>query len=329
MSWRILLTDLQQAYKSLAAGEEVQLSLKSTSYQQWAEAIATYAETPTIQEQEDYWLQSNREQVLGIPRDYDGVENLVRDTSHVTIALSHAQTEALLLEVPAVYYTQIGEVLLSALAVSLKRWSGQRLLLIDQEGHGRDPVSERVDVSRTVGWFTATYPALLEVPGVEADVVEVLKHVKEQMRQTSEQAQTYGVLRYQGSESVRERLRAMPQADVLFNYSGQFDQSFSEGGLFGIAHENRGVGRSARNQRKHLLEISGGIVDGRLQLTWAYNQLIHKRETVEQLAADFVVALEQLIEQCQWGEVAGFTPSDFPEAELSQQELDELVAELS
>jgi non-ribosomal peptide synthase protein (TIGR01720 family) len=64
-------------------------------------------------------------------------------------------------------------------------------------------------------------------------------------------------------------------------------------------------------------------------MTWIYSQEAHKRETVERVAADFIAALQQLIEQCQWGEVAGFTPSDFPEAELSQQELDELVAELS
>jgi non-ribosomal peptide synthase protein (TIGR01720 family) len=328
MSWRILLADLQQAYQSLAAGEEVQLSLKSTSYQQWSEAVATYADSEMLLDQQDYWLQSEREQVSSIPRDNEAQENLVGDTAQVSVLLGQAETSALLQEVPAVYYTQIGEVLLSALAVALKRWSGQRLLLIDMEGHGRDPISDRVDVSRTVGWFTTVYPALLQV-SAEAEVVEVLKDVKEQMRHISEQAQTYGVLRYCGTESVRARLRALPPAEVLFNYSGQFDQSFGESGMFGMAHESRGNGRSSRNQRKHLLEISGGIVDGRLQLTWVYNQLIHKRETVERIAADFVVALEQLIEQCQLGEVPGFTPSDFPEAELSQQELDELVAELS
>jgi non-ribosomal peptide synthase protein (TIGR01720 family) len=99
--------------------------------------------------------------------------------------------------------------------------------------------------------------------------------------------------------------------------------------MFGVAREDRGSGRSEKNQRKHLLEISGGVVDGQLQLTWVYNEQVHKRETVARVAADFIAALGQLIEQCQWGEVAGFTPSDFPEAELSQHELDELVAELS
>ena len=197
------------------------------------------------------------------------------------------------------------------------------------EGHGRDPVSERVDVSRTVGWFTTIYPVFLEVPGQQSEVVEVLKQVKEQMRQIPEQGLGYGVLRYQGSESVRERLRELPQAEVLFNYGGQFDQTMSENGIFEIALEDRGEGRSGQNQRKHLLEISGGVVNGRLQMTWVYSQQVHRRETVERVAADFIASLQHLIEQCQWGEVIGFTPSDFPEAELSQQELDELVAELS
>jgi len=201
--------------------------------------------------------------------------------------------------------------------------------LIDMEGHGREPIGERVDVSRTVGWFTTVYPVLLEVPGRQTEVGEVLKQVKEQMRQIPEQGLGYGVLRYQGAESVRERLRDLPQAEVLFNYGGQFDQTMSETGMFEMAREDQGEGCSGQNQRKHLFEISGGVVGGELQLTWAYSQQVHKRETVEQVAAYFIAALQHLIEQCQWGEVIGFTPSDFPEAELSQQELDELVAELS
>ncbi|HEU4510949.1 MAG TPA: amino acid adenylation domain-containing protein, partial [Pyrinomonadaceae bacterium] len=329
MSWRIILQDLQQAYASLAAGQEVQLSLKSTSYKQWAEEVAAFAESDEAGEQEAYWLQAERAQVRQLPRDYEVRENVVSSTGTIAMSLSQAETEALLQEVPAAYYTQINEVLLSALAVALKQWTGQRLLLIDVEGHGREPISERVDVSRTVGRFTTIYPVLLDVPLSETEPGEVLKQVKEQMRRIPEQGLGYGLLRHQGAESVQQRLREMPQAEVLFNYSGQFDQTLSDGGMFGMAREDRGPDRSGRNQRKHLLEISGRVVDGQLQLRCVYSQQVHNRETVERVTTDFIAALRQLIEQCQWGEVIGFTPSDFPEAELSQQELDELVAELS
>jgi amino acid adenylation domain-containing protein/non-ribosomal peptide synthase protein (TIGR01720 family) len=330
VSWRIMLEDLQQAYRSLVAGEEVQLSLKSTSYQQWAETVAVYAESAAVHEQEGSWLQSEREQVQRLPRDYEGRENLVSGMGMVAVSLSREETEALLQEVPAVYYTEITEVLLSALAVALRQWSGQNLLLIDMEGHGREPISERVDVSRTVGWFTTIYPVLLEVKGRVTEAGEVLKQVKEQMRAIPEQGLGYGMLRYLGEESEsRRRLRELPQAEVVFNYTGQLDQTLSESELFSVGREDRGEGRSGANQRGHLLEVTGGVTTGQLQLTWTYSEQVHKRETVERVAEHFLEALRQLIQQCQWGEVAGFTPSDFPEAELSQYELDELVAELS
>jgi hypothetical protein len=39
--------------------------------------------------------------------------------------------------------------------------------------------------------------------------------------------------------------------------------------------------------------------------------------------------MQELIAHCQSPTAGGFTPSDFPEAELTQQELDELLAELT
>ena len=204
------------------------------------------------------------------------------------------------------------------------------MVLVDMEGHGREPIDERVDVSRTVGWFTTIYPVLLEVKGRVTEVGEILKQVKEQVRAIPEQGLGYGMLRYLGEESEkRRRLRELPQAEVVFNYTGQFDQTLSESGLFRLGREDRGEGRSGANQRGHLLEVTGGVAGGQLQLTWSYSEQVHQRETVERVAEQFLEALRQLIQQCQWGEVAGFTPSDFPEAELSQYELDELVAELS
>jgi non-ribosomal peptide synthase protein (TIGR01720 family) len=323
VSWRILLEDLQRVCDALLAGEAVQLPAKSTSYQQWSEAVATYAASAAVQQQMPYWLRAEREQVKPMPRDYDGGENLICNTGMVAVSLSREETEALLQEVPGVYHTQINEVLLSALAVALGQWTRQQLVLVDMEGHGRLPVSDHVDVSRTVGWFTTIYPVLLEVKGRLTEVGEVVKQVKEQVRAIPEQGMGYGMLRYLGQAS--EQLRALPRAEVIFNYTGQFDQTLSESGLFRVAREERGEGRSGANQRAHLLEVTGGVAGGHLQLTWCYSEQVHKRETVERVAADFIAALKHLIEQCQGGEVVGFTPSDFEDFQWSQHELDDIT----
>ena len=58
---------------------------------------------------------------------------------------------------------QINDVLLTALAQTLARWTGERTLLLDLEGHGREEVVDGVDLSRTVGWFTTLFPVFLQL----------------------------------------------------------------------------------------------------------------------------------------------------------------------
>jgi non-ribosomal peptide synthase protein (TIGR01720 family) len=60
-------------------------------------------------------------------------------------------------------------------------------------------------------------------------------------------------------------------------------------------------------------------------MTWSYSEQIHERATIERVAARFIEVLQELIQQCQWGEVDSFTPSDFEEFQWSQHELDEIT----
>jgi non-ribosomal peptide synthase protein (TIGR01720 family) len=154
-----------------------------------------------------------------------------------------------------------------------------------------------------------------------------VKQVKEQVRAIPEQGMGYGMLRYLGQAG--SQLQQLPQAEVVFNYTGQFDQTLSESGLFRAGREDRGDGRSGANQRAHLLEVTGGVAGGQLQMTWSYSEQVHKRETVERVAADFIAALRELVQQCQWGEAVSFTPSDFPEARLSQKDLDKFLTRIN
>jgi non-ribosomal peptide synthase protein (TIGR01720 family) len=82
-------------------------------------------------------------------------------------------------------------------------------------------------------------------------------------------------------------------------------------------------------ERTHLLEVDAKVIDGRLQVDWTYSENVHRRETIEALAAQFDRSLRALIEHCQSPDAGGFTPSDFPEAELSQSQLDGLLARIN
>ena len=80
--------------------------------------------------------------------------------------------------------------------------------------------------------------------------------------------------------------------------------------------------------RSHLFDIKAYINDGQLLVEWIYSEAIHERKRIEDLADEFMAALRKLIAHCLSDDAGGFIPSDFPDAELSQEDLDDLMAEL-
>src|SRR6185503_15485812 len=119
-----------------------------------------------------------------------------------------------------------------------------------------------------------------------------------------------------------DMLRESIQPEVSFNYLGQLDQALNERSAFGLAKESIGPTHNQHAMRSHLLEIEASILGGQLQVVWGYSENLHRRQTVESLARDFIGSLRKLIAHCRSGEARGFTPSDFPEASLNQADLD-------
>ena len=327
VSWRILLEDLQTTYQQLCRGQAMKLPPKTTSFQDWATALSEYAQSAALEQELDYWLASSQSWVAPLPVDYpvDKDANTLVSASHVSVSLSSTQTHALLQSVPQAYNTQINDVLLTALVQAFAQWTGNRCLLVDLEGHGREEILEAVDLSRTVGWFTTLFPVLLELKPT-ANPGEALKVVKEQLRRIPNRGIGYGLLRYlRGDTTLEEQLQALPQAEVSFNYLGQFDQLLSLDAMFGLAKESSGPEHSQLGSRSHLLEVNALVVGDCLQVNWTYSSKLHQRATVESLAESFMTQLRALIAHCQSPDAGGYTPSDFPLAKLDEQKLSKLA----
>ncbi|MCP4660259.1 MAG: amino acid adenylation domain-containing protein, partial [bacterium] len=223
--------------------------------------------------------------------------------------------------------TQINDVLLTALVRAVARWTGQRSLLLELEGHGREELFAGLDVSRTVGWFTTTCPLLLTLADGEA---AALKGIKEQLRAVPRRGIGYGLVRYLGNDpETLAELRSRPEPEISFNYLGQLDSLLSESSLFALAEEEAGPIRSLRGLRPRVLEINCGISGGELRMRWTYSRHLHRRATIERLAGDFLNQLEGLIAHCLAPGAGGTTPSDFPLAGLDQKTLDRITGELA
>jgi non-ribosomal peptide synthase protein (TIGR01720 family) len=329
VSWRIILEDLATIYQQLESQDSQELPPKTSSFKTWAEELQNYAKTPEFYAQFKYWLNRDLPAVFPLPLDYQGEakSNIVAHAKTVSFTLTEEQTRLLLQEVPQAYNTQINDILLTALVQAFSHWTGSDRLLLDMEGHGRENVIESVNLSRTVGWFTSIYPVFLTLENLDHPG-ECLKSIKEQLRQIPNRGFDYGIGYYLNSDlTIQSQLKNYPKAQVSFNYLGQFT-SHQIGDIgWKLSQESSGSIHSPLGQRSHLIAIHGIVVDGQLDMEWQYSENFHHQTTIKNLAAAYRDSLESLINHCLSAE-GGYTPSDFPDADLNQAELDELLLEL-
>ena len=312
ISWRILVEDLQTAYRQAMAGQPIQFPPKTSAFKDWAEHLLAWRGSESFAGETGYWR--GLPQPTPLPMDNPDGRNRAVDTQDYTIRLSEEMTQRLLTEAPAAYRTRINDLLLTALMLTLRDWTGEAHHLIDLESHGRTDLFEEIDLSRTVGWFTALHTLFLRLPA-EMDFGAALKAIKEQLREVPHDGVGYGVLRYLCREDL-------PQGRILFNYLGQFDQGIEET-EFRPAGEGSGRAHSFKGERDHPIEINGLTIGGCLNLTWSYSSEQYLAETIQGLADNYRRQLDELIGHC--AKSFGYTPSDFPLAALDQTRLDGLT----
>jgi len=287
VSWRILLEDLSTAYQQALTGQSIQLPKKTSSFKAWAQRLSHYAQSKTVQQELSYWQNLPRHP---LPVDKPNGQNRLEYTQHYRIEFDADTTQALLQEITTAYNTQINDILLAALALSLQEWTGNRQCTIDVETHGRVELFQELDLSRTVGWFTGIHPFSLTL-SVDGDLGATLKTVQAQRQSIPNEGIGHGLLTYLRGESL-------PKGDILFNYLGQFDQNAKED-LFQFASETIYPSMSQRGQRDHLIEINGLVSQGQLHFTWSFSQDCYHSSTIETLANHYKQHLIHLIGHCQ------------------------------
>jgi acyl carrier protein len=174
VSWRILLDDLEILLTGLKENKGIELGQKTSSYRQWYEALKEYGQSRSVESQRSYWSRvTEYKTALPTDKEYTGVLR-TKDIKTRPARLDTKKTQQLLQEVPKAYHTEINDILLCALGLTLSDWSSGKKVIIGMEGHGREHITDAIDTSRTVGWFTSLYPLMLEIPVIR----ELLDSIK-------------------------------------------------------------------------------------------------------------------------------------------------------
>ncbi|MGW5223544.1 amino acid adenylation domain-containing protein [Nocardia niigatensis] len=344
VSWRILIPDFAVAGAQVGAGQQAQLMPVGTSMRRWAHALAAAAANL---DELDWWRSTlaTADPPIGI-RPLDPVVDLQATVDTVRVTLSTGVTRAVLTTLPRAFHGNVDDALIAGLALALTRWRGRRGdtvtdTLLTLENHGRDDtVLPGADLTRTVGWFTTTYPVRLDLSDIDIDDAfgagvaagAVVKSVKEQLRRVPGHGIGYGLLRYLDTDASRI-LGALPDPQVSFNYLGRFDtipDALRVTGWMPAGGEAAGGAQPPDASAAALLGINAATEntpDGPvLTAAWDYPAGLITAAEVTDLAQMWRDAVTALAAHASRPRSGGLTPSDLGLVDLDQATIDRLEA---
>ncbi|MGG3284410.1 amino acid adenylation domain-containing protein [Paenibacillus solani] len=327
VSWRILIEDLDTAYRQVLRGDKPVLPDKTHSYQAWSQQLQQYASSKSLLNQIPYWTAIEKANVPALPQDLAGnAPYYLKDYAQFEIKLSKEHTVELLTEAHRAYHTEVNHLLLTALVLTVQEWTRESRVLIELEGHGRENMmDDGLNISRTIGWFTSIYPVLFEFHTSD-DLALAIKSVKETMRGIPDKGIGYSILKYLTPAEYKPADMFRQQPQISFNYLGTFDQEGAQG--FGSSELPVGDSFSPLSPASHDLVINAVVIRNELQISMEYNMRTYRTDTVRQLAERYRTHLLAVISHCIGKQDVELTPSDYSANKLSIEELDDIFLEL-
>ncbi|KVE78391.1 non-ribosomal peptide synthetase [Burkholderia cepacia] len=320
VSWRILLDDLDSAYRAACERTPIRLSQPGLRADAWASRLARAATEPAspFAAEATYW--AGMAQGDDVVPDHPDATATNADAAVVVQTIDAALTRAALTDAHAAYRTQTIELLGAALALALAGASGAASCRIELEGHGREALFDDADASRTIGWLTSHYPVTLPVAATARDT---LCAVKDTLRAVPHKGLGFGVLAHYGDAATRAVLAAVPRPRVTFNYLGQFDAP--RDAVLVPRFGGTGVERDPQGPLGNTLAIHAYLDTDRdgartLKVHWVYGAPQFERTTIDACAERFAAALRELVDACASRVAhrgAGATPGDFPLAQAA------------
>ncbi|MDF5721897.1 MAG: amino acid adenylation domain-containing protein [Rhizonema sp. PD37] len=331
VSWRILMEDLGDAIK----GDS--LTPLTSSFQDWSNFLQSFTHSRSMQKEQEFWLAMTQDTHFQLPLDFgdsfaaalraDRSINVESSVKTVVLEFTEADTQNFLAQAHKAYRTSPEELLVAAVSQTVSNWTGNEVLQIIMEAHGREELANDLQLSRTLGWFTALYPLRLDL-SLCHDHQTLLTQVKEQMRAVPRRGLGYGLLRYLQNQEASDQLAIPDSRDISCNYLGQVRSENGQGNdLFRLLqNEDIGYLHDPNGLRPHLLDIIAIVVEGKLQVSWLYSSHLHRQETIAQWAENFQQNLLAILAHCTEPGVGEYTPSDFSLIHIEQSSLSHLSA---
>jgi len=325
VSWRVITDDLQKVYSQVKIGVQPELPRKTSSFGYWSKLLTEYADSKAILNQIEFWKnQSDLQKSINVSTSQNSL-NTEGVSDSVSFLIDKDLTKRLEKELPKIFNTDVKDVLLTTFVRAYSKWKGSRKICITLEGHGREDIFEDIDLSRTVGWFTSIYPVVLDLED-SIQPVDALKIIKEQLRKIPQNGIGYGILKHISKNINCSDLPHL--SEISFNYLGQYNIDSGEKSLFNIQELYKGSERANENSRPFQIDIVSSILNGQLHINMVYGTKIFNSNEMKNLSDLYVNEIQTLISET-LSISGGYTPSDFNDVDLDDQDLNSILTELN
>jgi len=288
VSWPILVEDLQRIYEALESERSVYLPLKGASYKQWAESLRAYASSAAALEDVSYWQKISWRDCPQLPVDHSS--GSVQESTCISVSLDQSATRALLSDASRIHGAHLNEILLAALANALSAWSGLPGFCVNVYHHGRVSALNNVEVSRTVGWFSAPVPLLVSArPG--ASITSTLRSVEQRLRTLPNEGVGHSILRHLREGYVDN---GEPPLDVLLNHQGVLGSSDTSR-LFAAQFDSEMYAEGLRHvDLPWKITVLSNVAHDRLNAHFVSR--VYRQETLQSIADEFLRNLQDLLQ---------------------------------
>ena len=282
--------ELQARLRPPAAGAvPARAAVAGTPWARWTECLVAHAQSAGCRAAAAHWSRQGAQAFTPLPRELAGGANTHDSSAQLWLQLNAPRTAQLLARSGG--GTGLAGALLAALAQAVCGWSGQPHLWVEVEGHGRTAVADELDVSRSIGWFTAPFPVCV---AAGPDPLHAAQAAARALREAPLGGMSFGLLRHLHADpNLRAEMAALPVPEVVFLFEGAVPSAADEDGrLLHLLDIQSAPGRAGTDPRSHVFEVHARLEGGCLQLGWGFSRQLHAQSTVQALLVAMADALQ-------------------------------------
>ncbi|KAF5719487.1 non-ribosomal peptide synthetase [Fusarium mundagurra] len=272
VSWNIILEDLERFLSPSTYSPS-----KSVSFQTWISKQRVEAQNASLERVfHDIPVPPPDRRCWGM----EGVPNLHGDSVTETMTIPRDISTLL-----SGSDHDVVDILLASLLASFRQTFPDRPSIppIFNEGHGREPPDDTLDLSRTVGWFTTLCPVFLpEIIPADHDILDVVHWVQDFRKKLPGNGRPY----FAHSMLPDSKSPIEFPVEIAFNFLGHTQDFGSEDSVFKAVDGNMLDSLSSKSDigadvpRLALIEISASFTTEGLIFDFSFNRHMQRQSSI-------------------------------------------------